>query len=633
MIAPADPAETFRQEAQDLLVRLEDVLLDLESNADPALIDTAFRALHTLKGSGAMFGFQDLAAFAHVVENTFDRLRKTGARPGPDLVATSLAAKDFMRQLVLDPAAAEPAIGEALLAELKRLDTVDAAPAPHAVYDIRFALPCDCLATGTNPLPLLDELRALGECELTADTDAVPPLEDLDPEQCLLRWRARLVTDKPASAIEDVFMFVLDDMELDIARVDDRPAVDAPVAPAEAPAAPAAHAATTTGIRVSAERIDSLMDRVGELVIAQSRLRQIAQASHDPTLRTIAEEIERLAAELRGATMGIRMIPIGQLFGRFRRVVHDLARELGKSVRLTTAGEETELDKTVIESLADPLMHLIRNAIDHGLEDAADRRAAGKPEAGTIALAARHSGAQVLISISDDGRGMNRERIRAKAVEAGLLPETGEVSDAELFGAIFAPGFSTAAQVTEVSGRGVGMDVVKRTVESLRGFIEVSSTPGAGSCITLRLPLTLAIIDGLLVRVGEGRYVIPLSSVEECVELAEGETGGTEARSFLNIRDELVPFLRLREMFAADTPPDPYQKVVIVASGEQRVGLVVDQIIGDHQTVIKSLSRLHADVASFSGATILGDGSVALILDVVNLIAAGRALEQRLKAS
>jgi two-component system chemotaxis sensor kinase CheA len=375
------------------------------------------------------------------------------------------------------------------------------------------------------------------------------------------------------------------------------------------------------------------MDRVGELVIAQSRLRQIAQASHDPTLRTIAEEIERLAAELRGATMGIRMIPIGQLFGRFRRVVHDLARELGKSVRLTTAGEETELDKTVIESLADPLMHLIRNAIDHGLEDAADRRAAGKPEAGTIALAARHSGAQVLISISDDGRGMNRERIRAKAVEAGLLPETGEVSDAELFGAIFAPGFSTAAQVTEVSGRGVGMDVVKRTVESLRGFIEVSSTPGAGSCITLRLPLTLAIIDGLLVRVGEGRYVIPLSSVEECVELAEGETGGTEARSFLNIRDELVPFLRLREMFAAETPPDPYQKVVIVASGEQRVGLVVDQIIGDHQTVIKSLSRLHADVASFSGATILGDGSVALILDVVNLIAAGRALEQRLKAS
>lgn len=637
MSAAVDPAETFRQEAQDLLVRLEDVLLDIESNGDPALIDTAFRALHTLKGSGAMFGFQDLAAFAHVVENTFDRLRKTGARPGADLVATSLAAKDFMRQLIFDPAAAEPAIGEALLAELKRLDAAGAAaPAPaRATYEIRFALPPDCLATGTNPLPLLDELRELGDCELVAETDAVPPLEELDPERCLLRWRARLVTDKPVSAIEDVFMFVIDDMELAIERLDEtRPAPAAPEPPpAAAPAAAAPAASGSGGIRVSAERIDALMDRVGELVIAQSRLRQIAQASHDPTLRTIAEEIERLATEMRGATMGIRMIPIVQLFGRFRRVIHDLARELGKSVRLTTAGEETELDKTVIESLADPLMHLIRNAIDHGLEDAADRRAAGKPEAGTIALEARHSGAQVLISITDDGRGMNRERIRAKAVEAGLLPETGEISDAELFAAIFAPGFSTAAEITEVSGRGVGMDVVKRTVESLRGFIEVTSTPGRGSCITLRLPLTLAIIDGLLVRVGDGRYVIPLSSVEECVELSESETGGSEARSFLNIRDELVPFLRLREMFAAETPPDPYQKVVIVAAGEQRVGLVVDQIIGDHQTVIKSLSRLHADVTGFSGATILGDGSVALILDIVNLIAAGRALEQRLKAS
>ncbi len=636
MSAPVDPAETFRQEAQDLLVRLEDVLLDIESNADPALIDTAFRALHTLKGSGAMFGFQDLAAFAHVVENTFDRLRKTGARPGSDLVATSLAAKDFMRQLVLDPAAAEPAIGEALLAELRRLDGAEAAPAaPTRTYDIRFALPPDCLANGVNPLPLLDELRELGACELTADTDAVPGLDTLDPERCLLRWRARLVTDKPESAIEDVFMFVIDDMELEIARADAPAPVEAP--PPAAAAAPAATGGTSStaasGIRVSAERIDSLMDRVGELVIAQSRLRQIAQTSQDPNLRAIAEEIERLAAEMRGATMGIRMIPIVQLFGRFRRVIHDLARELGKDVRLTTAGEETELDKTVIESLADPLMHLIRNAIDHGLEDAADRRAAGKPEIGTIALEARHAGAQVLISITDDGRGMNRERIRAKAVEAGLLPETGEVSDADLFATIFAPGFSTAAQVTEVSGRGVGMDVVKRTVESLRGFIEVASAPGAGSCITLRLPLTLAIIDGLLVRVGEGRYVIPLSSVEECVELSDSETGGSEARSFLNIRDELVPFLRLREMFAAETPPDPYQKVVIVASGEQRVGLVVDQIIGDHQTVIKSLSRLHADVTAFSGATILGDGTVALILDIVNLIAAGRALEQRLRAS
>ena len=657
MSAP-DPAETFRQEAQDLLVQLDDVLLDLEATpGDPELIATAFRALHTLKGSGAMFGFQDLADFAHVVENTFDRLRKTGAAPSHEIIATSLAAKDFMRQLVLEPDAADPESGRAVLAELQRLDptaVVSAAPqaaaeagvvSGPATYEIAFALPADCLLCGTNPLLLLDELRDIGDCEIVAETDAVPALEDLDPETSVLRWRARLTTDQPQAAIDDVFMFVIDDMELDVRRIDAAPApattsptpsaesVVAPMRPRSAATAPVSSPSGPTGIRVSAERIDSLMDRVGELVIAQSRLRQIAQASPDQTLRAIAEEIERLAAELRASTMGIRMIPIGQLFGRFRRVVHDLARDLGKSVHMETSGEETELDKTVIESLNDPMLHLIRNAIDHGFEDGDARVAAGKPAAGTLTLSARHAGAQVLITIADDGRGMDRARIRAKAVEAGLLPETGEVSDSELFSVIFAPGFSTAASVTSVSGRGVGMDVVKRTIDGLRGFIEVSSTPGAGSAVTLRLPLTLAIIDGLLVRVGSGRYVIPLSIVEECVELADAGASASEARSFLNIRGDLVPFLRLRELFDATVPPDPYQKVVVVAAGDRRVGLVVDQIVGDHQTVIKSLSRLHADVPTFSGATILGDGTVALILDVVNLIAAGRALEQRLKAS
>ena len=653
-MSPADPADTFRQEAQDLLIQLEDVLLDLEATpSDAELIATAFRALHTLKGSGAMFGFQDLADFAHVVENTFDCLRKTGAAPSHDLIATSLGAKDFMRQLVLDPCAANPETGRGVLAELQRLDPgagpppmalAEAAPdAPAdalATYEIAFALPADCLLRGTNPLLLLDELRDLGDCEIVAETDAVPGIEALDPETSVLRWRARLTTAQPRDAIDDVFMFVIDDMDLEVRRV--APPAAQPARPAQPPAAPARLRPAAQpvqsptgpgGIRVSAERIDSLMDRVGELVIAQSRLRQIAQASPDQTLRTIAEEIERLAAELRASTMGIRMIPIGQLFGRFRRVVHDLARDLGKSVQLVTSGEETELDKTVIESLNDPMLHLIRNAIDHGFEDGDARTAAGKPAAGVLTLSARHAGAQVLITIADDGRGMDRARIRAKAVEAGLLPETGEIPDSELFAVIFAPGFSTASAVTAVSGRGVGMDVVKRTIDSLRGFIEVTSAEGAGSKVTLRLPLTLAIIDGLLVRVGTGRYVIPLSTVEECVELGDAGASPSAARSFLNIRDDLVPFLRLRELFGATAPPDPYQKVVIVAAGDRRVGLVVDQIVGDHQTVIKSLSRLHADVPTFSGATILGDGTVALILDVVNLIAAGRALEQRLKAS
>lgn len=343
----------------------------------------------------------------------------------------------------------------------------------------------------------------------------------------------------------------------------------------------------------------------------------------------MAEEIGRLVAELRDTTMGIRMVPIGSLFGRFRRLLHDLARELGKSVELVTGGEETELDKTMIERLADPLVHLIRNAIDHGLEGPEGRSTAGKPPGGTIRLAARHAGAEVLLTVADDGRGLDAERIRAKALEQGLIGAEARLSDHELHQLIFHPGFSTAKEISSISGRGVGMDVVKRTIEALRGRIEIASRPGQGTEVTLRLPLTLAIIEGLLVRVGSGIYAIPLSAVEECVELPAGEAARAGGCSLLSIRGALVPFLRLRELLQARTPPDPYQKVVIIAAGEQRVGLVVDQILGSHQTVIKSLSRLQADVKTFSGATILGDGTVALILDVAQLLGIGQAEEER----
>lgn len=678
--APADPAETFRQEAQELLVQLEDVLLDLDARPDDRdLIDTAFRALHTLKGSGAMFGFDDLARFAHVVENTFDRLRKGEMTLSRELVATTLAAKDFMRQLIQSPDDASAAIGQSVLEELQHQGGgMRVAPDSTEVvasnglggkgdavepitYDIAFALPADALLHGTKPLLLLDELREMGACEVVADDSAVPPLNELDPERCYLKWRARLTTTQPPSAIDDVFMFVRDDMELSVRVVEPDtvpppasvlssvlPPVLPPVSPpvasdgaaqppgtarcAPIPPIPSGQPVGNT-IRIPAERIDNLMDRVGELVIAQSRLRQLTQTCADPTLRSVSEDIERLSSELRNATMGIRMVPIGQLFARFRRVVHDLAHELGKDLRLVTAGEETELDKTVIENLNDPMLHLIRNAIDHGLESAMEREAAGKDRIGTLSLEARHAGAQVLITIRDDGRGMNRERIKAKAVEVGWLSAGDDPPDSELFQMIFRPGFSTATTVTSVSGRGVGMDVVKRTIDTLHGFIDVDSSAGQGARVTLRLPLTLAIIDGLLVRVGRGRYVIPLSTVEECVELSGADNLRSTGRSFLNIRGELVPFLRLRELFQVTAPPDPYPKVVVVAAGDRRVGLVVDQIIGDHQTVIKSLSKLHADVTTFSGATILGDGAVALILDVVNLIAASCRQEARQRAS
>jgi two-component system chemotaxis sensor kinase CheA len=335
---------------------------------------------------------------------------------------------------------------------------------------------------------------------------------------------------------------------------------------------------------------------------------------------------------MRDTMMVVRMVPIAQLFGRFRRLIHDLARDTGKTIELSTEGETTELDKTVIERLADPLIHLIRNAADHGLETPEQRLAAGKPEAGQVMLAARQSGAEVVITITDDGRGVDRARVRAKAEENGLIQPGQVLSDSDLLQLIFAPGFSTAAAITNLSGRGVGMDVVKRTIEGLRGSIELTSTPGEGSVVSLRIPLTLAIIDGLLVRVGTGRYVIPLAAVEECVELSVEQDMRSTGRSLITLRDQLVPFIRLRSLFATGLAPDPHQKVVVVAVGQERVGLVVDQILGDHQTVIKPLSSFHADVGTFSGATILGDGGVALILDINHLVAAGQRSDAQLKA-
>ena len=667
-----DPADTFRQEARELLETLEQVLLDLEQrpqNRD--LIDSAFRVLHTLKGSGAMFGFDEVADFVHEFETAFDKVRKGKAESDPGLVAVALAARDHIVKLIDQPGK-HAAKGTPILEALRKIVEADSpgsvgvpvatANASEAGADSRlrtwrivFHLPEDAIAFGTDPLLLLDELRELGACEVTALTDRMPALEDLNPQSSYLGWDVTLTTNGGIDKIEDVFLFIRDGMELSIEPMDEvradlagineppradveSPAatvatadVDKKVAPPRETAAAGGHDKSNSSLRVPAERLDELMDRVGELVIAQSRLSQLAGASDDLNLKAIAEELERLASGLRDTTMGIRMVPIGTLFGRFRRLVHDLSADLGKEIEFVTSGEETELDKTMIERLADPLVHLIRNSIDHGIECPENRKAAGKSMRGRVRLSAVHSGAEVAISISDDGKGLDARRIRSKAEEQGLIALDAKMAEQDLYQLIFHPGFSTAGEITSVSGRGVGMDVVKRTIESLRGSIDLATEPGEGTTATLRLPLTLAIIEGMLVRVGNGRYSIPLSAVEECVELPPAAETGGNGRNFLNIRGSLVPFLRLRELFNVSTEPDPYQKVVIVSAGEARVGLVVDQIIGNNQTVIKSLSKLHADVETFSGATILGDGTVALILDVANLVSFGQTFESRLR--
>jgi len=674
-----DPVAVFRTEAAECLEAIEAGLLDLTHQLDNKdLVDAVFRGLHTLKGSGAMFGFEALAAFTHHCETAFDRVRKGEVPATSELVAAVLAAQDHMRALVDQPDADHGDTGHKLLALLQAAvggkDTAPAAApaatsAPAAVREapakkkttwrIRFSLPTNSMANGTNPLGLLDELRDLGECIVRANTTAIPPLDELAPTELHISWDVTLTSEQGRDAIDDVFIFVLDDMELSVEEINGTVAADAaPVeekpasAPVAAPAAsvpefrpveavpakrdvPAAvsQAKAAENVRVPAERLDELMDRVGELVIAQSRLSQLASASTDIALRSVSEEIERLSGELRDTMMVLRMVPVATLFSRFRRLVHDLARETGKVIELVTEGESTEVDKTVIERLADPLVHLVRNSIDHGLETPADRLATGKTEAGTVTLSARQAGGEVIISIKDDGRGINRERVRAKAESSGLIQPGQPLSDSELLQLIFAPGFSTAAAITNLSGRGVGMDVVKKTVEALRGAIDIVSLPGQGSEVSLRIPLTLAIIDGLLVRVGSGRYVIPLSAVEECLELSLEEDLRSRGRSFISLRDSLVPFLRLRDLFRTGTKPDVHQKVVVISTGTERVGLVVDQIIGDHQTVIKSMSKLHNNVATFSGATILGDGSVALILDVGHLVAAGQQQEAQLRVA
>ena len=659
-------AEIFRQEASELLQSIEKGLMDLEATpGDTELINSIFRSMHTIKGSGAMFGFTELSQFVHEFETAFDDLRNGRAVVSKELIGLSLQACDQIGKL-MDAAENTESDNQRILASLRQLMNPDGdhaeldAPS-EAVADpveqpeqtlsgdvttvIRFWLGVDALRLGSNPALLIEELRAFGDTKVRVLDDRIPTLGDLDPTDCLAGWEVEVAANLSDDDIDMVFLFVRDEMDLTVERRGAKPAaidVVAPVHEAKTPvveqpaakpatAKPQAPAAPSAGetMRVATERLDELMDRVGELVIAEARLNALTGASSDPAMMSVAEDIQRLIAGLRDATMSMRMVPIGSILGRFRRLMRDLSTSLNKPLEFLTLGEDTELDKTIIELLADPLVHILRNSVDHGLETPEERRASGKPESGTIELGARYSGAEVLITVRDDGRGLNAQKIREKAISKGLMTEKDDLSDSEIYRMIFQPGFSTVDKVTELSGRGVGMDVVMRTIASLRGEIDLASELGQGTTLTLRLPLTLAIIDGMLIDVGGERYTIPLAAVEECVELPAVHAVGNGGSSYLNLRGELVPFLRPRHLFEIDSAPPDFQKVVVVSSAGGRVGLVVDRIIGNYQTVIKQLSQFHADLKFFSGATILSDGTVALILDATQLVALGRDVELR----
>ncbi len=685
--------QAFKEEANDLLGELESALLELEENPeDHELIDRVFRAMHTVKGSGAMFGFDDIATFTHDVETAFDKVRGGEIPVTRELLDLTLAARDHILEL-LDDSGGTKAGSESARAIITGLRAITGAaqaapgqaapgaapgsgpepePGEPVTYRIRVRPARNIMQFGSNPLTLLAELAEMGACQVAGHVGEVPPLSELEPEGCYLWWDVILSTDKGEDAIRDVFIFVEDECEVQIQVIDtlgalegdatykklgeilvergdisaddlrkvlgEQPRIGDMLARSGAVSEESVQSAlaeqsavrrmrkdreeqaTASSIRVSADKLDYLVDLVGELVIVQAQLTQIVGERGDQDLTSLAEQLERLSDELRDSTLSVRMLPIGTTFSKFRRLVRDLSAELGKQIELTTRGAETELDKTVIERLNDPLVHLLRNSIDHGIELPGIRQEAGKNASGTILLSAEHSGGEVLITIRDDGAGMDPAAIRAKGVERGLIAKDAELSDKEAFGLIFAPGFSTAKQVTSVSGRGVGMDVVKRGIDALRGSIDVDSRRGEGTTITVRLPLTLAIIDGLQVKVGGEYYVIPLSLVEECVELIRDAQARGREQQVLNLRGEIVPYIRLRQWFEIAGPAPDIEQIVVTDVAGTRIGIVVDNVIGEHQTVIKSLGRVYRDVEGISGATIKGDGSMALILDVPRLV-------------
>ena len=686
----ATPQEVFCDEARELVEELTAVLLELEDTPDDLeLVGRAFRALHTIKGSGAMFGFDELAGFVHDIETAFDHVRNGSVHVTRKLIDITLASSDLIRAMIEPGGGVDRETKDTLTAaflEIVPPDTPEpcnggvSANAEEALpkekhktvtYRIRFAPARDIFLTGTNPILLLNELRELGHCSVAAQTEDVPHPDRLDPEQCYLSWDIVLTTDCGVEAIKDVFIFVEDSCDLRIETVGETDGGPADAAgmrlgeilvdrgditpeilaraldqqkrigevlvergavrqeSVESALVEQEHVKTVSArrrseesassIRVAADKVDTLVDLAGEMVTLQARLSQTAAAVNHTELSLIAEDFERLTAELRDNTMSIRMLPIGTTFGRFKRVVRDLAGELGKQVQLETRGGDTELDKTVIERLTDPLMHLIRNSIDHGIEQPEAREAAGKPRTGTVCLSAGHSGAYVVIQIADDGAGLDRKAIIEKAAEKGLVSREDELTDREVYELIFSPGFSTSGRVTGISGRGVGMDVVRQNISCLRGTIDISSLPGRGTTITLQIPLTLAIIDGLLVKIRNGFYVLPLSVVRECVELTAAGRQKMHGKHLADVRGELVPYIYLREQFGISGTGPAIEQIVVCEIEGRNVGFVVDHVVGGHQTVIKNLGNMYRDIEGLSGATILGDGTVALILDPLRL--------------
>ncbi len=665
----------FAEESNEIIDTLERGLLALETSEDSEEINSVFRAAHTMKGNAGIMGFDSVVSLTHLMEGVLDEMRNGRMMPDAKVVGLLLGAVDALKAMLsanlageqpAEPAEIMGALAAYLDKEPPRVESHPASPAPPPLdkgtrYHITMRLLPEIFATGNDPLQLLMELAEMGEIErVVCHAEDLPPFEDLVHDKLYIWWEVWLVCHQSFSALANVFIFVDEDSQIAIDEAPERPnatspetqaqpiPVDAPgpedstsaakpsqsvpeITPPPSPqqsqpgATPQAFTPSPT-IRVDTEKLDSLVNLVGELAIGVARVNQLVETDSDDAeyseLAGAVEALEYVSRDLQEQVMRVRMVPVEGTFNRFQRVVHDLAVELGKKINLEMSGSETELDKNVIEQVADPLKHLIRNSADHGLETPEERLAAGKSETGTIRLRAYQQEGQIIIEVADDGRGIDRPSVLNKALERGLAEPGAAYTDKELYGFMFQPGFSTATFVTELSGRGVGLDVVRKNIEALRGSVEVESESKQGSTFRVKLPLTLAIIDGMLVKVGQETLTLPLLSIMESIRPLGADIKTVEGRGeLITVRGEYLPLVRLHEVLGLPTEiTDPTEGLVVIIESVSKVfGILVDDILGEQQAVIKSLEQNYRKIEGVAGATILGDGTVSLILDIHGL--------------
>ncbi|GAB4259856.1 MAG: chemotaxis protein CheA [Methylomicrobium sp.] len=668
----------FFEESFEGLDAMESGLLNLDmGDVGSEAINTIFRAAHSIKGGSGTFGFSEVSDFTHAMETLLDEMRD-GRRPvTQSAVNVLLGSVDCLRDMLTAIQDEQP-IDAIKVSDHKRvLDnelraTPDAAatrPSPPPTQDappkvavdgwqIAFCPHADLLKTGNDPVRLFRELAELGELTVTVDLRGVPNLYDLDPETCHLSWSLTVVGDIPLSEVHEIFDWVEEYCDMAIQPLGSIPDMPVPEPEAWIPDEPENVAAppeadiassvssdnvtaseknaksnadrnpkTSASIRVDTAKIDTLINMVGELVITQSMLSLIGEhfdLGKLDQLKSGLAQLERHTRELQESVMNIRMLPISFVFSRFPRLVHDLSAKLGKNIELKLIGEHTEVDKTVVELISDPLVHLVRNSLDHGIEMPDERLAAGKPEIGTVKLEAYHRGGNIVIEVSDDGRGLDKNKLKAKAVEKGLIQPDAVLTDKQTYELIFMPGFSTAEQLTDLSGRGVGMDVVKRNIQALGGNIDIVSELGKGTTMAIHLPLTLAILDGQSVAVGNEAYIVPLGSIIETINLTDSMINRIAGKGeTFRLRQEYLPIIRMHEIFSVPKPRATKltEGLLVVVDGQGvRCGLFVDDLLTQQQVVVKSLEANYRQVEGISGATILGDGSVALILDIPGLV-------------